>query len=126
MSQNPISILEERWNWLPPLLDSSPQDLIRIGNMVPHGDRRYRAQSCRAKHQDATTPWNDCVVREFVLNDHVGDHRRTDGTGRLAAPPANHVRQGFERGELNLQSLHLCPLQPNSVPNGHGSEAGDA
>ena len=71
--------------------------------MAPHGDRRYRSQSCRTEYQGVISPGNNRVVREFILNDDVGDNRRPDRAGWLTPTPAKDVRQRFQPTELALQ-----------------------
>ena len=92
MSEDPIAILERRWCWLPTLLNSGTQYLVRARNVAPHGDRRYCAESRGAKYQGAAAPGDDCVVSKLILDNYIADDGWLYGAGRLTAAPADHVR----------------------------------
>jgi hypothetical protein len=105
---------------LPPLSNTGLKDLIRTRKMIPHGDRRERAESGRAEHQSApVSPRHDRVVRELVLNDHVSDHGGVH-PGRLLPTPPQDVGQRFQVGKLRLHFREICRSKAGSVLNLHG------
>jgi len=107
VTDHAVPIGKGRWSWLPPILDSRLEDFIRVRHMVPHGDRRYRAESCGAKDQGAITPRNNCIMREFILHDGIGYYRHLDNAGRLPTAPAKDIGQGFQTTNLEFEVSKL-------------------
>jgi hypothetical protein len=92
--------------------------------MIPHGDRRDRAESGRAEHQGSPiSPRNDRVMREFVLNNHVSYHGRVK-SGRLMPAPSQDVRQRFQPTNLCLERREVCGIKVGSVLNLHSGSTG--
>ena len=118
-----VTLLQTRRGWAPSLSNTGVKDLIRTRKMIPHGDRRDRAESGRAEHQGSpTSPRNDRVMREFVLNNHVSYYGRVKSGGLMPTPPQD-VRQRFQLTNLSLERREVCGIKGGSVLNLHSGLA---
>jgi hypothetical protein len=99
MTYDSVSLLQARRSWLPAISNTRLKDLVCVGKMIPHGDRRDRAKSRGAEDESAPAePRDDRIVREFVLNDHINDYGRMQA--RLLPTPLQNIGQGFQADQL--------------------------
>lgn len=90
VAQNLVAGLELRGGRTPAVGQPGLQQLVVIGPMIPHGDRRDGAQSgCVEDEIPVSGPLHDDIVRVFVLGEDVGDGARRI----LAAQPREHVAE---------------------------------
>ena len=69
--------LEGRGGWCPSAREPGVEQLPGRWNVIPHGDRRDRAQSRRIEDEGQSfTPWDDDVMGVFVLGDDLADCAR--------------------------------------------------
>ena len=100
VTKHPIAALEARCRRVPAAAKSISQQLIRVRAVLPHGDRRDRAESSCIEAEEGGSEWDHHIVRVFVLSDDFGDlDARRLGTG-----PAKQVSKRVLSAErlLNL------------------------
>jgi hypothetical protein len=73
--------------------------------MIPHGDRRDAAESCRVEDEcQAFGPWDDDVMRVFVLRDDLADCPRW----LLGAEPIEYSGECAKLGEGKPERSHVA------------------
>jgi hypothetical protein len=116
VADDSITVGEIRWRWMPARSDPCVEDLVCGRPMVPHGDRGDRSESRGPEDEaEAVAPRNDCVVRELVLYNYVGDDLGDDGCRRLRPPPRKHFGQGAEMADFDLDLAKTIGRQPSLI-----------
>lgn len=95
---------------LPTRSEACVEQLICIGLVIPNGDRRQPAQSCRIKDEHQIVgPADEDVMGEFVLHDD------TQELESLAQSPADDVLQHVAATERCPQDRHARGIQVHAV-----------
>lgn len=97
ITEDPRAILQVRVGWQPATCQPVVEQLGRARPMIPHGDRRDRAESRGVEDEKlAGVQREHDVMAVLILRDDLRDLTRRRG----AASPGKDVRQGEETGEL--------------------------
>jgi hypothetical protein len=118
VAQNAIATLETTRRWLPPAIDSSLQQLIRVGLAGPDGDRRQGAESGGIESQvPGVGKPNEDIVSVLV---HSDDVIHGDWWFRFSAP-LQDLLQHRKCAEYALQGLTRIQWQPGIIMKGEHS-----
>ena len=83
-----VATLELRGGWFPSRREPRVEQFVMRRSVVPHGDRRDGAESCRVEDQKPFSgPLNNYVVGVLVLSQDLGDVARR----RLSPKPIEYV-----------------------------------